>query len=71
MGCKQISSAEEMEKEKILNSSVSNRHPDDFDHKQEEINCTSFTQIMDFHKLWYKIIFGSDRRLFLICYNLQ
>ena len=51
MGCKQISSAEEMEQEKTLNSSVSNHHPDDFDHKQEEINCTSFTQIMDFHKL--------------------
>ena len=51
MGCKQISSAEEMEQEKTVNSSVSNHHPDDFGHKEEEINCTSFTHIKDFHKL--------------------
>ena len=43
MGCKQISSAEEMEQDKTLSSFVSNRHPDDFDPKKEEINCTAFT----------------------------
>ena len=43
MGCKQITSEEEMEQEKAHSSFVSNHHPDDFDQKEAEIKCTSFT----------------------------